>query len=192
MTKSAFLIPFLSSALTFALLGQIASAGAADLPKRKAGLWEFKTQMAGKPSRGAIQQCIDANTDDLMQQRAAKEGASKCATTDVKHQGNTVVIHSVCKMEGITTTSDAVITGSFDSGYRNEMTVRYDPPMVGMTGAKTTQEAKITQEAKWLGPCKAGQKPGDVIMPGMGTFNVQDPEKNRKQMEEMMKHRQGK
>jgi hypothetical protein len=29
------------------------------------------------------------------------------------------------------------------------------------------QEASSTIEAKWLGQCRAGQKPGDVIMPGM-------------------------
>lgn len=186
MIKSAFHIFPVTATLACVLLGQAASAGAADLPKRKAGLWEIKTQMAGQPAHGAMQQCIDANTDNLMQQRAAKEGVGpKCDTMDVKRQGDRVVIHSVCKMEGTTATTDAVITGSFDSGYRNEMTVRYDPPMYGMASTK------MTQETKWLGPCKAGQKPGDVIMPGMGTFNAQDPERNRKQMEEMMKRKRG-
>ena len=30
-----------------------------------------------------------------------------------------------------------------------------------------------------LGPCKAGQKPGDMIMPGMGTMNMKDLMKNQ-------------
>ncbi len=39
------------------------------------------------------------------------------------------------------------------------------------------KESKQTLEAKWLGACKAGQKPGDVIMPGMpggGKFNMDE------------------
>lgn len=176
-------IPFLSASLLLALSLQ---ATAADLPKRKPGLWEISTQMAGAPAHAPIQQCIDANTDNLMQQRAkADKMAHQCSVMDIKRQGDKTVIHSVCKIETTTATTDAVISGNFESGYRNDMTVRYDPPMMGMS------TAKMTQEAKWLGPCKAGQKPGDIIAPGMGTFNMQDTEKNRKQMEEMMKRRQG-
>jgi hypothetical protein len=118
-----------------------------------------------------------------MQQRAAKM-EYKCSVMEVKRLGDKTLMHSVCQIDKTTATTDAVITGSFDSGYRNEMTVRYDPPMMGMS------TAKMTQEARWLGACKPGQKPGDVVMPGMGKFNMQDMEKNQKQMEEMMKRRQ--
>jgi hypothetical protein len=34
-------------------------------------------------------------------------------------------------------------------------------------------------EAKWLGPCKAGQKPGDMVMPGGQTMNVLEMMKQR-------------
>ncbi len=40
------------------------------------------------------------------------------------------------------------------------------------------KEARSTLEAKWLGACKAGQKPGDVIMPGGGKLNTDDMMKN--------------
>ncbi len=45
---------------------------AAELPKRKPGLWEISMQMEGVPNMGAIQQCIDQNTDNLLQQQAQK------------------------------------------------------------------------------------------------------------------------
>jgi hypothetical protein len=32
-------------------------------------------------------------------------------------------------------------------------------------------------DAKWLGPCKEGQKAGDIVMPGGLKFNVKDMEK---------------
>jgi hypothetical protein len=35
----------------------------------------------------------------------------------------------------------------------------------------------MTLEAKWLVPCTAGQKPGDVIMPGGLKVNIRDLQK---------------
>ena len=41
-------------------------------------------------------------------------------------------------------------------------------------------------EAKWLGPCKPGQKPGDIVMPGLkgagGQMNLQELMKKRDQL----------
>lgn len=184
MSRIRFVTHPVAAALACLVLAQSLPAGAADMPKRKAGLWEINTQMAGQPSHGPIQQCIDANTDNIMQQQAAKS-EYKCSVMEMKRQGDKMLMHSVCKIDKTTATTDAVLTGNFDVGYRNDMTVRYDPPMMGMG------TARMTQEAKWLGPCRTGQKPGDTIMPGMGKFNMQDMEKNQKQMEEMLKRRQG-
>lgn len=152
---------------------------AADTPKRKSGLWEINTQMEGMPSIGAMQQCIDQNTDDLMQQRAKKEKPD-CSVMDVKPQGNKVTLHSVCKFEGTTATTDAVFIGAFDSAYKGDMKTRYNPPMHGVS------ESKMTMEARWLGPCKPGQKPGDVVMPNMKNMNTNEMMKDPK-IQEMMK-----
>lgn len=170
--------------LSLLLLGLAAAslaggALAADTPKRKSGLWEINSQMDGMPSMGAMQQCIDQKTDDLMQQQAKKQKPD-CSVMDVKPQGNKVTMHSVCKFEGTTATTDAVFVGAFDSAYKGDMKTRYNPPMHGVS------EAKMTMEAKWLGPCKPGQKPGDVIMPNMKGMNMNDMMKDPK-FQEMMK-----
>ena len=170
--------------LSLLLLGLAAaslagSALAADTPKRKSGLWEINSQMDGMPSMGAMQQCIDQNTDNVMQQQAKKEKPD-CSAMDVKSQGNKVTMHSVCKFEGTTATTDSVFTGSFDSAYKGDMKIRYNPPMHGVS------ESKMTMEAKWLGPCKPGQKPGDVIMPNMKGMNMNEMMKDPK-IQEMMK-----
>jgi hypothetical protein len=47
----------------------------------------------------------------------------------------------------------------------------------------------MTQEARWLGPCKPGQKPGDIIMPGVGKLNMEEL-MNDPQVKEMMKRQQ--
>ena len=167
---------FLLGLATASLVG---NALAADAPKRKSGLWEIKSQMEGMPNMGAIQQCIDQNTDNLMQQRAKKEKPD-CSVMDVKSQGNKVTTHSVCKFEGTTATTDATFIGAFDSAYKGDMKIRYTPPMHGLS------ESKMTMEAKWLGPCKPGQKPGDVIMPNMKGMNMNEMMKDPK-IQEMMK-----
>jgi hypothetical protein len=155
------------------------SALASEAPKRKSGLWEINSQMEGMPNMGAIQQCIDQKTDDLMQQRAQK-AKPDCSVMDIKQQGSKVTMHSVCKFERTTATTDAVFTGAFDSAYKGDMKTRYSPPMHGMS------ETKMAVEAKWLGPCKPGQKAGDVIMPNMKNMNVNEMMKDPK-IQEMMK-----
>jgi hypothetical protein len=168
--------------LVLAAVGMTTSALSADMPKRKAGLWEINMRMEGAPGMGPMQQCIDQNTDNLMQQKA-KDYKQNCSVMDVKPSGNKLTIHSVCKMEGSTATTDGVFEGSFDSSYKGTMKTRFSPPMHGMS------ESNMTQEARWLGPCKAGQKPGDVIMPNMGGMNINDMMKDPK-MQEMMRQQQ--
>lgn len=160
----------------------IAVAGtalAADLPKRKPGLWEIKVRMDGMPDIGPMQQCIDQNTDNLMQQEA-QQGKPDCSVMDIKAAGKKVTIHAVCKVGGTTTTTDGVFEGAFDSSYTGTMKTKFNPPMQGMS------ESNMTQEARWLGPCKPGQKAGDVIMPGIGGMNIQDM-MNDPKIQEMMK-----
>jgi hypothetical protein len=161
-----------------------ATAGAADAPRRKSGLWEVRTQMAGMPAQGPMQMCVDQASDNLMQERAREK--TNCPVMDVTRAASKVTIHSVCKLDATTATTDAVITGDFDSTYRNDMQIRYNPPQHGMS------EIKMTQEARWLGPCKPGQKPGDIMMSGMppvNTGNMQEMMKDP-QLREMMKRQQ--
>ena len=169
--------------LTLFILGiATGAASAADMPKRKPGLWETNMQINGAPNMGAIQQCIDASTDNIAQQQAGKQ-KSDCSATDVKSSGNQVNIHTVCKIEGSTATTDGVFEGSFDSNYQGSMKTRYSPPLHGMS------ESNISLQARWLSPCKPGQKPGDVIMPNLGGVNVNDMMKDPK-VQEMMKRQQ--
>lgn len=171
-------------ALAIALATATSTATAADLPKRKSGLWEMKTQIEGVPSQGPMQMCVDQASDNVMQERAREK--TNCPVMDVSRGTGKVTIHSVCKLDATTATTDAVITGDFDSSYRNDMQIRYNPPQRGMS------EMKMTQEARWLGPCKPGQKPGDIMMPGMPPVNAGNMQEMMKdpQMREMMKRQQ--
>lgn len=166
------------------LLIALPAAQAADLPKRKAGLWELKTQMAGMPSvTGPIQVCVDPATDNLLQERAKEKASSNCSVMEVRRESTSrTVVHSVCKIEHATATTDAVMTGNFDSGYRNEMKMHYEPPLHGIS------DMRLIQDARWLGPCKPNQKPGEVILPNGNNINVQEI-MNNPQIRQMMQQR---
>lgn len=163
------------------------AATAADAPKRKSGLWEVKTQMtgmpAGMPGQGAMQMCIDQASDNVMSDRSDPRAKADCPVMEVRPGAGKITVHSVCRHDGTTATTDAVITGDFDKSYRSDMVTRFNPPQNGM------KEMKMTQEARWLGPCKPGQKPGDIIMPGVGKLNMEEL-MNDPQVKEMMKRQQ--
>lgn len=154
------------------------AAQAADMPTRKAGQWEIKMQFEGRELQArAIRQCTDQATDKLMNNNYGGEG--DCSKRDISKSGNTMVVDSVCKFGTATTTSHAVITGSFDSAYTVEVTStrKGGPALPGMTPGQPTH-MKIA--AKWLGPCAAGERPGDIMMGNGMKVNVLDLQKMRR------------
>lgn len=159
---------------------------AADMPMRRSGLWEM--QMTSTHGTFTMEQCIDQATDDLMRRQAGSGpmmpgpggpgSKERCSTQNMRRAGDKFVMDSICQLEGTTATTHAVATGAFDSGYRMESKTTFDPPMRGM------RESTMTIEAKWLGPCKPGQRAGDISiqgMPGMpgGMPNIQEMMKRR-------------
>ena len=142
------------------------TAFAADaLPHRKSGLWEIQMTIEGQAApMGAMQTCVDQASDDLMQANAQQAAAKHCGPTNITRDGNQVKVHSECSIDKMKSVSDAVFTGDFDSTYRGTISTRYTPPIAGRS------QSQMTMAARWLGPCKAGQKGGDMIINGM-TFN---------------------
>ena len=151
-------VKIFSALVSFCLLASLTtSASATDVPKRKSGLWEIKTHIEGMPDMGPMLECVDQNTDNLMQQGAKEGEDTDCKSLDVKRSGDKVTIHSECKLDETTTLSiDYSLEGSFDSAYKG--TVKSQTK-----SSNGTSETSITLDARWLGPCKPGQKPGDII-----------------------------
>ena len=143
------------------LVAGSAAAASYDPPKRKSGLWEMKMSSGQTKGMQTIQQCVDEKTDDLMRKDVAENQKMQCSKNEMRKEGDKVIAESVCKMENSTAKTRAVFTGRFDSSYNADIKTTYEPPVAGM------KEASSMIEAKWLGPCKAGQKPGDISMPGM-------------------------
>jgi len=147
-----------------------ATVTAADLPKRKSGLWEITTSEPGGPPGPIATMCIDEKLDDMAKQLSA--GAVTCTRQELRRDGDRYISDSVCKIGDSTATTHAVISGDFESTYQADIQARYSPPLMGMT------EGRSVMNAKWLGPCRAGQRPGDIVMPGGSTINIYDAPRN--------------
>ena len=163
-----FFIPLVLCVLTVPALAE-------ELPMRKAGLWELKMSFEGGPGTGqSMQQCIDAATDQEMRQPPGMEGVDmeKACTRDMSRSGDTMTVDSTCNYGGRKTQSHMTVTGSFDSAYTMKVAVTSDPP-------SPRGPMNVAMDAKYLGACKADQKPGDIVMPGDVKINIADIRKMR-------------
>ena len=164
-------------AIVVAVLLSASPALALDMPTRKAGLWELKMEFQGRnlPAQ-LMQQCTDATTDKLMTLNFGGAAERNCQKRDVNNSGGTITIDSVCQFGDATTTSHAVVSGDFNTAY----TVQINSTRQGgrpIPGVAPGSESHMTIAAKWLGPCAAGQKPGDVMMGNGMKMNVLELQK---------------
>jgi hypothetical protein len=149
------------------------NAGAVDLPVRKSGLWEMKVLHTGSPApEMTMQQCTDETTDKDMSTAFSPMAKDICSKQDIQKTATGYVTDSVCGIAGMSIKSHAEIIGDFNSAYTVKSTSHSEGGPAGVARDSTT-----TIEAKWLGACKADQKPGDIIMPGGIKINLKDMEK---------------
>ena len=158
----------------FAALGF--PAFAQDFPRLKPGLWELERDMgsppATQPNRPApssrTTMCLDESVQNDMFAMAAGAMAGACSRHDFKRTGNRLTGDVVCSMGGSTMHSKSVMTLDGNSAYRTVIDTTYDPPFMGQ------KQARMVMNARNVGPCKPGQRPGDVVMPNGRTMNMHD------------------
>jgi Protein of unknown function (DUF3617) len=168
--------------LKFAVFAVIAMCGtnaalAQSLPKMKAGMWESTMTQPGveakKDAKGEPMKSTMCLNDAVMEQMMKMgQGISQqmCSKNTSQVSGNKMTGSAECKMGGSTITSNTVTTFNGDSSYRTEAKAVYNPPLYGM------KETVTVTEAKYVGPCKSGMKPGDVSTMGV-TMNILDMSK---------------
>jgi hypothetical protein len=156
-------------------LGGMLSAGAAELPVRKAGLWEIKIKLTGGAAPTAMMRhCTDETIDRQMSTMFNPLAPQPCPSNDIQKHPDRYTIDSVCRADNKSVTLHSDITGDFTTSY-----------MV-VTETKTQEEpdsepavTSMTLEGRYAGACKSGQKPGDVVMAGGLRVNVKDMDKYR-------------
>ncbi|QDL98934.1 DUF3617 domain-containing protein [Rhodopseudomonas palustris] len=165
--RSVWLLPLL-------LAAPATAAQAIELPTRKAGLWELKmARPGGDPGSDiTILHCTDEATDKRMTKSLQPMASETCSKQETQKTAAGYVTDAVCDVAGMSTTSHSEVTGDFNSAYTVKVTSHTDKPLPGLP-----KDGSMTLEAKWLGPCKDGQKPGDIVMPGGLKMNIADIEK---------------
>jgi uncharacterized protein DUF3617 len=135
-----------------------------DTPARKPGLWELSetTTIGRDVSRPRVAQyCIDPATDRAMRAFDVGLRQAKCSKQELRRRGDTLVLDAKCDNGDLAFTAYGVSTGDFETNYTTKLTVK----RIGTPAWPTIPpEMTITTAARWTGACKAGQRPGDMIM----------------------------
>jgi hypothetical protein len=141
-----------------------------DYPRRKPGLWEVRNAASENLGMPPTSFCVGEQTDSAERHldRVAGEKGS-CSIGPFKRVGISWVAESVCKDSRSVVVSQSVASGDFQTQYRIDTLVYYSPPL-----ANNKREDKEAVVARYLGACAAGQRPGDLVVPGMGVLNMGD------------------
>lgn len=151
-----------STALLLALALTPIAAHADESPLRKPGLWEVTSSHEGGPTMPKAQMCLDAASQAQFNAKGKDTMKGfECSKRESHSDGKVFTSDSVCKIMGSTQTSHTVATTVSDDEYTVEISIHAEPPL--KYGAA---DSKMTQHGKWLGPCKADMKPGDMIING--------------------------
>jgi hypothetical protein len=136
------------------------AASAQTLPQQKPGLWQ-QTVTFGN-SKISDQMCLDAASEAKFSALGSQLANKKCKATPVTHNpdGSWSLVSTCEILSGWTTTSHIVVTGDFNSRYHTVIeSVTTGAPVATLNG-----KHRSVVEASWTGPCKPGQKGGDIIM----------------------------
>jgi hypothetical protein len=155
-------------ASSLVVLVPVSIAQAAELPLRKAGLWEMKIATTGASASVpamTIQQCTNEAVDKELSSNALPIAKQSCSKQDIQKTATGYVGDSVCTVASVKMLTHVEVTGDFNSAYTMKMTSRAESGAGGNT--------VMTIESKWLGACKPDQKPGDTVMGGF-KINVND------------------
>jgi len=162
MRASTLLIASLAAAVAVPAMAQIVP------PTRKAGYWEQVMTMGGpKPMTMKSQLCTDAAMEKTINAFGQNASQSMCSKNSFRKTPTGYAFESTCKTGNSVTTSTGTATGDFAKGYTVNMVSKSTPPIT-----PGQAESRMTIQAKWLGPCPAGRKAGDMVMPGGMVVNM--------------------
>lgn len=160
----------LTATLLISLLPAALPAGAGEsIPPRKAGLWEIATEASMIPGQKMMaQRCVGPDGDGDVLDPGARE-RKKCTPPRISRAGSAYVTDMTCTVQGSTATIHGTVSGDFQNQYSGRIDTTYAPPLHGLSSSS------MVIAARWLGPCPAGQKPGDTVLstPG-GRLNLKD------------------
>lgn len=143
--KSCAVFSFAALAISAIVVASASTAAsAAEAPRLKPGLWEMHAQSSAGGVNTALPTtlCIGAMSD---QQRQVEQDniKNRCSKWESRELDGKWVVDAVCSSRGHTVSKHTVTSLGGDS-YSEE---------------NSAQQGTMSSDGKWLGACKAGQKP---------------------------------
>jgi Protein of unknown function (DUF3617) len=178
MSRSGAVGLIVCAAAAMALAAALPSrADRIELPTRKSGLWDLKLRVTGGgvPTM-SMQQCTDPATDKDLRAIYSPLAKETCTKRVVTKTPSGYAVDRVCTSGGDTVTTHIDITGDDQSAYSAHLTSRTqdDQP-------NGPPSSDMTMDAKYLGPCRGDQQPGDIIMMGGMKINLKEIKKLHEQ-----------
>lgn len=145
------------------LLAVAAAAPAAEVAWRKAGLWEVNLRQEDQSIMRAVrvQQCSAPAAEPAVL-LSIVPGQEQCAPPVVQRNGDSVDIRTECRVHEAKLSAHFIMSGDFEARYQGRFSV---------ASAGAPRPAMIFS-ATWLGPCREGMKPGDMVLSNGITVNV--------------------
>ena len=156
------------AATVIAMLCAGAPALAQEFPRLKPGLWEVNVATArGNGAAPKVStMCLDDSVQQVMYRMSTGMMAGMCSKHEMTISGSKVTTLANCDLGFTKMQSQSVMTLTGNSAYHTESHATFDPPMNGM------KESTTMIDGKHIGPCKPGQQPGDMTLPGGQTMNI--------------------
>ena len=166
-SQNAFLMAILTVAGV--VCGTANAATDADIPVLKSGQWDVvQVTNQEQDKKRVTTMCLDETVQASMHDFGMGMAKDLCSQADRKSDGKRLTIDAVCKLGTTVMKSHSEMVFNGTTAYHTEAKATYDPKFMGMS------ESTTTLDGKWTGPCKPGQKPGDITLPGGQTINIKD------------------
>lgn len=178
----ASLVSMYGSAHEVPVSSKLADVQRDTLPVRKNGLWEvtvhsddlaLRQQGQVKRSPVTVQMCTDREVDHVML-LAVVPAQENCQKIEVVRHGKMknsgFDVRSICRVHDVKSEMQMELQGDFQARYWGRFSVTFSQMTIRNTG-------DMAFEGRWLGTCKPGQRPGDMVLPNGVTVNVVDDQK---------------
>jgi hypothetical protein len=157
-----------AAALLAVALAASPALAATEFPTLKSGQWEMTTTSSAAPANTRkTMVCLDASTQKQMLEMSQGMQKEMCTKMEMRRDGAKYITDAECRLGDSVVRSHGVMTMLSDTAYRTEASATFDPPI-----NKDLKESKTTVEGKFLGPCRDGMQPGDMLMPNGQKINL--------------------
>jgi hypothetical protein len=173
MTHAKSLI---AMSVIFVTAGSVVAA-APSLPLHRAGLWQQTMTQDGTPNPNATSQiCYDPASEVKISAMGDQFSSKNCPTKQIVHNsdGSWTMSGTCTFQQGWKTASRATLTGDFGT----EITTTIDATTTGAPAPAMNGAHHTVLVQTWLGPCKPGQRGGDITTEDGSKMNMLDESPN--------------